>query len=77
MAASRSIGVTAPVTGIEEDIVEEVVDAIVEEEMGHTIKSLFAYALTISTYDIVGMGIFSQLRFVFLLESRSLKNFPI
>jgi len=76
MSASRSIGVAAPVTGIEEDIEEEVVCAIEEVEVGHAIISLFAYALTISMYDMVGTGIFFQLLFAFLLESRSLKKFP-
>jgi hypothetical protein len=48
MAASRSIGFAAPATGIEEDMEEEVVDAIEEVEVGHAIISLFANALTIS-----------------------------
>jgi hypothetical protein len=48
MAASRSIGVAAPATGIEEDIEEEVVDAIDEVEVGHAIISLFANSLTLS-----------------------------
>jgi len=52
MAASRSIGVSEPVTRVEEGIVEEVADAIVEVIIGHAIMSLSAYALTISTYDI-------------------------
>jgi len=42
MAASRSIGAAAPVTGKEVGIVEEVVDAIVEVEVGHAIISLSA-----------------------------------
>jgi len=77
MAVSRSIEVSEPVTGLEVEIEEEVEDAMVEVVIGHAIMSLFVYALSISTYYIVGTGISSQLQSALLLNSRSLKKFPI